>query len=170
MWPQSDAPNKNSNETERDRETERTLWIWPEYLSICTSVCGCVSECVCVCIFNGGKCQNSQLTQRHVRRTVRQSAGTLKYLLLYHVGSWWRRRICNLNTRSAYLDDYPRSTIPSSRPYFPPPPHWANYSIMRWSWKLFIETSSLFQASLDMHVRVHYMYGQIEKLTDYMFT
>lgn len=35
---------------------------------------------------------------------------------------------------------------------------------------MFIETSFLFQASWDMHVRVHYMCGQIEKLTDYMFT
>lgn len=154
---------------QRGTERQRELFEYDPSTWVSARVCAGVWASVCVCIFNGGKCQNSQLTQRHVRRTVRQSAGTLKYLLLYHVGSWWRRRICNLNTRSAYLDDYPRSTIPSSRPYFPPP-HWANYSIMRWSWKLFIETSSLFQASLDMHVRVHYMCGQIEKLTDYMFT
>lgn len=82
MWPQSDAPNKHSNEAKRERE--RTLWIWPEYLSTCTSMYGiCVCAGVFVCMFNGGKCQNSQLTQRHVRRT-------LKYLLLYHVGSWRR--------------------------------------------------------------------------------
>lgn len=47
MWPQSDAPNKHSNEAERERE--RTLWIWPEYLSTCTSMYGiCVCGCVCV--------------------------------------------------------------------------------------------------------------------------
>lgn len=89
---------------------------------------------VFVCMFNGGKCQNSQLTQRHVRRT-------LKYLLLYHVGSWRRRRrrICNLDTRSAYLDDYPAQQ--HLHLALNSPRYRANYSIMRWSWKLFIETS-----------------------------
>lgn len=159
---------KQAFQWDRERGRERTLWIWPEYLSICTSVCECVRVCervcVCVCIFNGGKCQNSQLTQRHVRRTVRQSARTLKYLLVYHVGSWWRRGICNLDTRSAYLDDYPAQ---QHLHLAPTSPRRANYLIMRWSWKLFIETSYFVQASLDMHVRVHYMCGQIEKLTDY---
>lgn len=88
---------------------------------------------VFVCMFNGGKCQNSQLTQRHVRRT-------LKYLLLYHVGSWQRRRrICNLDTRSAYLDDYPAQQ--HLHLALNSPRYRANYSIMRWSWNLFIETS-----------------------------
>lgn len=114
-------------------EYDPSTWV-PARVCIC--VCGCVSECVFM--FNGGKCQNSQLTQRHVRRT-------LKYLLLYHVGCWRRRRICNLDTRSAYLDDYP------AQQHLHLATHRANYSIMRWSWKLFIETS--FISSIFGHAR-----------------
>lgn len=59
----------------------------------------CEWVCVCVSIFNGGKCQNSP---RHVRNVLE-----LAYLLLYHVGSRRRRhRICNFcDTRTAYLDE-----------------------------------------------------------------